>query len=359
MYSKAVLLAVLVAFAEARFNQEQVPIPAISSSTGGKPGEAATLGGAAVSTLLGSTNPCDKLTKADEIVAKLGDGGLEAAKGLVAAEQNFNPSATDKPSFCSDPKLPTTESLRGILPKVDPAVTGADVANAASEASLKTPLDATGKSIADLATAAGFTNFTPKDSAGGGGGGVAQKDNNKDNNKENNKAAAATPTTFATVASKATPAPGNDRKEGADDKKNNQEDQKNNQEDKKDGQDDKKNNQENNQNNNNGTTPSGGGNGGALDFGTCNPQIKFEAGIANRGPEFTFQSVDPVISSKQTEAKDPNIITNRICDVLGQNGGCGASKEAVAACLEAKAKVKALGTKDQSAADAWNAALAV
>ncbi|CAG8980982.1 hypothetical protein HYALB_00011091 [Hymenoscyphus albidus] len=350
MYSKAVLLAVLVALAEARFNQEQVPIAAISASIGGNPGEAATLGGAAVSTLLGSTNPCDKLAKADEIVAKLGDGGLEAAKGLVAAEQNFNPSTTDKPSFCSDPSLPTTESLRGILPKVDPAVTGADVANAASEASLKTPLDATGKSIADLATGAGFTNFTPKDSAGGGGGGgggggaggVANEDNNKDNKKDN-KAAEATPTpgggsppatTFATVTGTPTPAPGNDKKN--------------------------KNNQENNQqSNNNGTTPSGGGNGGALDFGTCNPQIKFEAGIASRGPEFTFQSVDPVISSKQTEAKDPNIITNRICDVLGQNGGCGASKEAVTACLDAKAKVKALGTKDQSAADAWNAALVV
>lgn len=61
MYSKAVLLAALVAFAEARFGQEQVPIAAISSSSGGKSGDAATLGGAAISTLLGAANPCDKV----------------------------------------------------------------------------------------------------------------------------------------------------------------------------------------------------------------------------------------------------------------------------------------------------------
>lgn len=52
------------------------------------------------------------------------------------------------------------------MPLVDPAVTGADVENAASASSLTTPLDATGKSIADLATEAGFTNFATKDASG-------------------------------------------------------------------------------------------------------------------------------------------------------------------------------------------------
>lgn len=100
------------------------------------------------------------------------------------------------------------------------------------------------------------------------------------------------------------------------------------------------------------------GNAGALDFGTCNPQIKFEGGLGGRkATEFTFQSVDPVISAAQQEALNPNIITNRICDVLGNNGGCGASAGAVTACLDAKAKILALGTKDQTTADAWNALL--
>lgn len=63
MYSKAILLAALVAFAEARFGQEQGngAIAAISASSGGKSGDAATLGGSAISTLLGAANPCDKV----------------------------------------------------------------------------------------------------------------------------------------------------------------------------------------------------------------------------------------------------------------------------------------------------------
>lgn len=62
MQSKAVLLSLLVAYAEARFGQEQLPISAISAVTsGGGPGVAATLAGGAISTLLGAANPCAKV----------------------------------------------------------------------------------------------------------------------------------------------------------------------------------------------------------------------------------------------------------------------------------------------------------
>ena len=61
MYSQAILLSILVALGEARFGQEQLPIAAISESAGGNAGDAATLAGSAVSTLLGGANPCDKV----------------------------------------------------------------------------------------------------------------------------------------------------------------------------------------------------------------------------------------------------------------------------------------------------------
>jgi hypothetical protein len=61
MYSQAILFSVLVALTEARFAQEQVPIAAISASSGGNSGDAATLAGSAISTLLAAANPCDKV----------------------------------------------------------------------------------------------------------------------------------------------------------------------------------------------------------------------------------------------------------------------------------------------------------
>lgn len=62
MQSKAILLSLLIAYAEARFGQEQEPISAISAVTsGGGPGVAATLAGGAISTLLGAANPCAKV----------------------------------------------------------------------------------------------------------------------------------------------------------------------------------------------------------------------------------------------------------------------------------------------------------
>ena len=94
---------------------------------------------------------------------------IKAAIGLVAAEKNFNPFAQSIPTICSDPTLPATEALRGITPLIDPAVGGADIANALSAQTVATPLDATGKSIADLLAANGFTNFTTQDAAGSKG----------------------------------------------------------------------------------------------------------------------------------------------------------------------------------------------
>ena len=93
-----------------------------------------------------------------------------------------------------------------------------------------------------------------------------------------------------------------------------------------------------------------------LDFGTCTPTIKREAGLNGRSAtELTFQAVDPVVNKGQQEALNPNIITNRICDQLGNV--CGASDAGIDACLAAKASILALGTRDDSTADAWNAAL--
>ena len=85
---------------------------------------------------------------------------------MVAAEKNFNPFAQSIPTICNDPTLPATDVLRGITPLIDPAVGGSSIANALSAQTVTTPLDATGKSVADLLAANGFTNFTTQDLAG-------------------------------------------------------------------------------------------------------------------------------------------------------------------------------------------------
>lgn len=56
-----------------------------------------------------------QLQLADQVAALDGAGALDAAKALVQAEKNFNPFAVSIPSFCSDPSLPATAELRGIL----------------------------------------------------------------------------------------------------------------------------------------------------------------------------------------------------------------------------------------------------
>ena len=90
-----------------------------------------------------------------------------------------------------------------------------------------------------------------------------------------------------------------------------------------------------------------------VDFGTCNPTIKFEGGLGGRpATEFTFQSQDPAIIAVQEEALNPNIITNRICDSL--TNFCGANDLAKTVCSDAQAQIQALGTRDITTAQTWN-----
>lgn len=92
-----------------------------------------------------------------------------------------------------------------------------------------------------------------------------------------------------------------------------------------------------------------------LDFGTCTPTIKFEAGLNERkDTEFTFQAIDPVVNKGQQEALNFNIIFNRICDQLGNV--CGAGDDGIAACEQASTDL-ADGPRDVTTADAWNEAL--
>lgn len=107
-----------------------------------------------------------QLSLADDIVDQLGDDDavIDAAKALVQAEKNFNPSAQDVPTLCSDASLPATEALRGIVPLVDPAVDDADTENDNAAASLDDPFDADGLSVADVVKAQGFKNFNTQDS---------------------------------------------------------------------------------------------------------------------------------------------------------------------------------------------------
>lgn len=62
MMSKSMIIATLLAYAEARFGQEQIPVSAVSAlSNFGSPGEAATLAGGIPGSLLAAANPCEKV----------------------------------------------------------------------------------------------------------------------------------------------------------------------------------------------------------------------------------------------------------------------------------------------------------
>lgn len=62
--SQYLIVAFLLAFAEARFGQEQVPVSAVSAlSSFGNPGEAGSLSGAVPGVLLAAANPCDKVCR--------------------------------------------------------------------------------------------------------------------------------------------------------------------------------------------------------------------------------------------------------------------------------------------------------
>lgn len=105
MYTKAALISALLAIAEARFSQEQIPVADIQAlGSFGNSGEAATLAGGVPGVLLAAADPCAKLTLADKIVTTLGNDPqvISAAQKLVAAEQNFNPFAVSIPSICGD-----------------------------------------------------------------------------------------------------------------------------------------------------------------------------------------------------------------------------------------------------------------
>lgn len=328
---------------------------------------------------------CIELTQADKIVAELGtsDAAIAAARGLVAAEQNFNPFVVSIPSICSDPTLPTTAALRGVVPLIDPAVVGQDVENANSNSSKITPFDATGLSVAQVMVAHGFSNFTAVAQDGTkvaasdlGTAAAAGTDTASataaatetavvssaavaavatSSAAAANACAAPSATTLVTVASSATDtavavatstaaavsaAAGTCTGSGS-------------------------------------TllcsSPAVGARAvsdpvtgtfdgfvastiAGLDFGLCVPTIKFEAGLDGRATtESTFQAIDPLVNKGQEEALNPNIITNRIHDQL--TNVCGANAAAKSAAAAAQTMIANLGTRDASTADAWNTAL--
>lgn len=61
--SKTAALLALLAVAEARFGQEQIPVAAVQALDGqfGEPGAAATIAGSIPQALLAASSPCDKV----------------------------------------------------------------------------------------------------------------------------------------------------------------------------------------------------------------------------------------------------------------------------------------------------------
>lgn len=381
----SVLLAVA---AEARFGQEQGngAITAIGALTNlGQSGQAATLAGTSIQFLLAAANPCGKLTQADLILSELGtsDAAVAAARGLVAAEQNFNPFVVSVPSICGDATLPKSAQLRGVVPLIDPAVTGSDLENKNAAASKTTPFAANGLSVAQVMINQGFSNFTIVNSDGSkqqasGGSAAAAPSSSQAANVAAAKTTAlavavqsegcAIPTTMVTVtrtaivsqtaaASDVAAATSAAAASGASSGTNNA---------------------------SAGTCTGGGStlvcsspsNGAGavknavtgnfdgfvkstiagLDFGLCVPTMKFEAGLDGRkDTESTFQAIDPLVNKGQEEALNPNIITNRIHDQL--TNVCGANAAAKAAVADAQTKISALGTRNADTANTWNSLL--
>lgn len=393
MYTRTALTFFLAAVVEARFGQEQGngAIAAIGALTDlGQPGQAATLAGTSIQFLLAAANPCGKLTQADLIVSELGtsDAAIAAARGLVAAEQNFNPFLVSIPSICSDPTLPKTPQLRGVVPLIDPAVVGEEIENKNANISKVTPFEADGLSVAQVMVAHGFSNFTAVAVDGTKQAATslsttasASSSNSSDAVSEPSAAAAVSsaatsspaaasalppcggpPSTLSTVvvaASSSTAAASTAAASTAE-------------------------------------AASAGGAGTAgtctgsgsqllctspsvgfgavtnavtgnfggfvastiagLDFGLCVPTMKFEAALDGRSDtEFTFQAIDPLVNKGQEEALNPNIITNRIHDQL--TNVCGANQAAKDATAAAQTQIAALGTRNASTAETWNSIL--
>ena len=63
-FQKSAVLLALLAVAEARFEQEQLPVAAFQALDGlGEPGVVATLAGGIPSSLLAAASPCDKVSR--------------------------------------------------------------------------------------------------------------------------------------------------------------------------------------------------------------------------------------------------------------------------------------------------------
>lgn len=347
---KAFIIAAIVAYVEARFDQEQIPVAAIAAlSSFGQPGQAATLAGQVPGSLLAAASSCAKLELADQIVQELGTDAqvIAAAAGLVSAENNFNPFTTATAKACDNASLPATEALRGILALFDPSVVGSDVENANSATSLTTPFDATGLSQAAVMAANGFTNFTlqsngqPGSTLAAGGAAAAAAPaaaapvavsaapaaaaNCANAAPAAAASAAAAPAAAAPAASAsvdAVSAPNDaDQPVG----------------------------------NSTSALPNGSSVAG-VDFGLCRPTMDFELGRPGRkATEGTFLPVDPLVAKGQEDALNPNIITKRICDQL--TNVCEANAAAKALCQTALTTVEGLTAKDETTADAFNQAL--
>ncbi|UKZ74654.1 hypothetical protein TrVFT333_002324 [Trichoderma virens FT-333] len=396
MKTSVAVSLLLAAAAEARFGQEQGngAIAAIGALTDlGQPGQAATLAGTAIQFLLAAANPCGKLTHADLIISQLGtsDAAVAAARGLVAAEQNFNPFVVSIPSICSDPTLPKSSQLRGVVPLIDPAVVGSDLENKNAAASKTKPFAANGLSVAQVMVQNGFSNFTAvaldgtKQNASGGSAAGSSASAPAATSASGGKASAAAPsvtvvnnqgcntialpTTMITVtrtavvtsvaSAQASSAPASSDNASSGNASSGNAAQA-------------------------GSCTGGGstlvcsspgkGSGAVknavtgnfdgfvastiagLDFGLCVPTMKFEAGLNGRSTtEFTFQAIDPLVNKGQQEALNPNIITNRIHDQL--TNVCGANAAAKAAVADAQAKIAALGTRNADTANTWNSLL--
>jgi hypothetical protein len=409
MVSKAILIAAMIAYVEARFGQENVPIAAITAVQGGSAGAAATIGGATISDLLGGANACAKLTRADQIVTELGGGAdaIAAAMGLVAAEKNTNPFANGNvQNVCGDASLPATPELRGITPLIDPAVDVNGDAAALSAKSLAAPLAADGMSVFDIMSAAGLGDLVVAQAAAGGaaaggaaaggaaaGGnagnanqgnanqgnanqGNANKGNANKGNANQGNAGNATQGNAgnATQGNAGNANQGNAGNNACNNAGNNanqgnagnaNQGNAGNNANQNAGNNAGNNNADNNAGNNNagnnaGGAAAGGAAGGAAaggaDFGKCTPTITFQGGEGNRAAtEFTFQIADPVARGGQGEALNPNIITNALCNQL--TNVCNANAAAKTLCEDAKAQVAAAGTRNKSTADLFNTAM--
>lgn len=280
------------------------------------------------------------------------------------------------PSICSDATLPATAELRGVVPLIDPAVTGSDTENANSKTSLTTPFDATGLSVAEIMAAQGFSNLTAvaadgtKAAAGGAAAGAATGAASGASGNVASGGAAAAAGNGTADASNGNANAGSGGKKSCSSGKKGKGSNSNNAGANNNNAGANNNNAGSNasgaaasNNNNNGTAAAGGqaATGGqtslaGADFGKCTPTMDFQFGRAGRkATEGTFLPTDPLVAQGQQDALNPNIITNRICDQL--TNVCEANQAAKDACQSAKATIQSLGTKDATTATAFNQAL--